>query len=437
MSPHHASDSVIVLGNHAPGCVAGTRSLGRRGIPSTIASEDSTIPAFASRYCTEKVVMPNPFGDLSNYSETLLELAKRPDVRTIMPFREPDVYTLSKHRAEFAEHVATLWPEFATLRRAQDRVELIEAASDAHVSVPRTQLLDEVDDWDRELIVKARYSILCEEYATDRSSDEAIEMGKTRYLQPGREPDRDALREAMSHTPIVQEYVPGTEYAFRALYDRGEPVITSQKRLVRGQKYPRGPSVYHESVSIPELEEAGRALLDHLTWHGVASVGFMEDRRTGEFKLLEINPRFWASLPLDIHAGLDYPYHYWRLAGEDPITGYPGAETGTASHYLLGELSHLDSVLREDYPLVERPSPLATVSDIVSSTVDQPNFDLLSADDPRPFLRDSWNALREHVRVRSVIPSRIGHPGAGQSEERPMTPPNGSRVSGVERGGQD
>lgn len=437
MSPHHAADSVIVLGNHAPGCVAGTRSLGRRGIPSTIASEDSTIPAFSSQYCTEKVVMPNPFDDLSNYSDTLLGLAKRPDVRTIMPFREPDVYTLSKHRAEFAEHVATLWPEFATLRRAQDRVELVEAALDADVPVPRTQLLDDVDDWDRELIVKARYSILCDEYDTDLSSDRVIEMGKTRYLRSGREPDRDSLREAMSHTPIVQEYVPGTEYTFRALYDHGEPVITSQKRLVRGQKYPRGPSVYHESVSIPELEEAGRALLDHLAWHGVASVGFMEDRRTGAFKLLEINPRFWASLPLDIHAGLDYPYYYWRLAGGEPVTGYPEADTGTASHYLFGELSHLNSVLREDYPLVERPSPLTTVTDIVSSTLEQPNFDLLSADDPRPFLRGGWNALREHVRVGSVMPSMMSQPDTNQSEETPGTPRNGSRVSGVDIGGQD
>lgn len=437
MSPHRTSDSVIVLGNHAPGCVAGTRSLGRRGVPSTIASEDSTIPAFASRYCTERVVTPDPFGDLSNYSDTLLRLARRPDVRTLVPFREPDVYVLSKHRAEFSEHVATLWPELATLRRAQDRVELIDAAVDADVPVPRTQLLSDVDEWDREQVVKARYSMLCDEYAADLSSDEVVEMGKTRYLQPGREPDRDSLREVMSHTPIVQEYVPGTEYTFRALYDRGEPVITSQKRLVRGQKYPRGPSVYHESVSDPELEAVGRALLDHLVWHGVASVGFMEDRRTGEFKLLEINPRFWASLPLDIHAGLDYPYYYWRLAGEEPITGSPEADTGTSSHYLFGELSHLNSVLREDYPLVERPSPLATVTDIVSSTIDQPNFDLLSADDPRPFLRGGWNALREHVRVGSVTPSPIGRPDTNRSEGTPGSPRTGSRVSGVDRGGQD
>lgn len=437
MSPHQASDSVIVLGNHAPGCVAGTRSLGRRGIPCTIASEDSTIPAFSSKYCAEKVVTSSPLSDLSNYSETLVELAKRPDVRTIIPFREPDVYTLSKHRAEFADHVAALWPKFATLRRAQDRVELLEAARDANVPVPRTQLLDDVDDWDRELIVKARYALLCSEYATDLSSDELVEMGKTRYLEPGREPDRDALRESMSHTPIVQEYVPGTEYTFRALYDRGEPVLTSQKRLIRGQKYPRGPSVYHESVAHPRLEEVGRAVLDHLDWHGVASVGFMEDRRTGEFKLLEINPRFWASLPLDIHAGVDFPYYYWRLAGGEPIAGNPEADAGIASHYLVGELSHLHSVLEENYPLAQRPSLLATVADIVSSTIDQPHFDLLSADDPRPFLRDVWNALWEHLRVGSVMPSLIGQPETNHSEVTPRTPREGSRVSGVDQGGQD
>jgi len=38
-------------------------------------------------------------------------------------------------------------------------------------------------------------------------------------------------------------------------------------------------------------------ILGKRDWHGLASVGFMRDENTGEFKLLEINPRFWSSLP--------------------------------------------------------------------------------------------------------------------------------------------
>jgi len=158
-------------------------------------------------------------------------------------------------------------------------------------------------------------------------------------------------------------------------------------------KYPRGPSVYHEAVDIPALERAGLAILDELDWHGPASVGFIRDSETGTFKLLEINPRFWASLPCDIHAGVDYPHHYWQLANGATGPFDPTYRPGTASHFLRGELVHLHSVLTEEYAFVSRPPVGETVSGMASSLLEQPNFDVLSLDDPRPFLRDTLNTV--------------------------------------------
>lgn len=307
MSPRCPSAWIVLLANRAPGCVAGVRSLGRRGIHTTVASEDLADPAHASRYIDETVVVADPFVDVEEYKSDLLSLANRPGVRAIVPFREVDVYALSRYRAEFDDHVATLWPAFDTLRRVHDRMRLVEAGAEAGVPVPRTKLLGEVDDWDRELIVKARYALLAGEYADELPSDTIREVGRTRYLEPGREPDRAAIREAMGHTPIVQEYVPGPEYSFRALYDHGDPVVTSQIRQLRAFKYAGGASVCRSSVHVPELEEAGTALLDRLDWHGLAEVEFIEDARTGEFTLMEVNPRIWASISCDVAAGVDFP----------------------------------------------------------------------------------------------------------------------------------
>ena len=59
----------------------------------------------------------------------------------------------------------------------------------------------------------------------------------------------------------------------------------------------------------PELDSIGRALLDELDWHGLASVQFIEDATTDEYKLMEINSRFWASVSCAVKAGLDFPYY--------------------------------------------------------------------------------------------------------------------------------
>jgi predicted ATP-grasp superfamily ATP-dependent carboligase len=213
------------------------------------------------------------------------------------------------------------------------------------------------------------------------------------YLEPGVEPDRDAIRAEMGHEPLVQEYIPGTEHAFWALYDHGEPVATCQRNRVRGFKYSGSASIYRESVRIPELEAAGRALLDALDWHGLASAQFMRNERTGEFTLMEINPRFWLSLPCAIQAGADFANYYWRLAGGEPIRIDSPYEAGVGTHLLRGEASHLHSILREDYAFVPRPSFSATLREVARSLYEQPHFDLLSLDDPGPFVRDFRNSV--------------------------------------------
>ena len=54
-------------------------------------------------------------------------------------------------------------------------------------------------------------------------------------------------------------------------------------------------------------------------------VEFKKDTRDGQFKLMEINPKFWGSLDLAIAAGVDFPYLAARMAAEgdiDPVEDY-------------------------------------------------------------------------------------------------------------------
>ncbi|MFW6003794.1 MAG: ATP-grasp domain-containing protein [Halanaeroarchaeum sp.] len=388
--------AAVVPAIRAPNSVALLRSLGRRGVHTIAVSEHERPPSFRSRYVDERVAVPTPGENIDGYREELLALARRDDVRAIFPVREADVYALSTDRSSFADHVAPLWPTAEALRAVHDRSILFDVAERAGVDVPETRLLTEVEDWDRERIVKGRFAILVDEFVETVRPGMVGSPPKTIFLEPGTEPYVDSIVDEMGHVPIAQEYVRGTEYCLRALYHDGEPVVTTQKRLRRGYKYSRGPSVYHEAVDIPELRRAGLRLLEELQWEGIASVGFIRDD-AGQFNLLEINPRFPASIPVDIHAGVDYPAYVWDLATDGPLETPPDYRPGTASHLLRGEIAHLHSVLFEDYPMVERPGLGQTLWDIASSTLRQPNFDLASLDDPGPFVRDTWNAVRGTV----------------------------------------
>jgi len=384
---------VVPTGRGAYSCTC-VRSLGRRGIETIVASEVEGVSAAASRYCTESVRVADPEVDLLAYRDDLLALAERPSVATVIPVRPTDTYVLSRFQEAFQAVTSVFVPTLAQLDTVFDRVRLFEAARDAGVPVPRTESLDAVTDWSRPQVVKSRYNLLTSRYLCDRDESDAELVKSVDHLAAGERPD-DSLRDRLSHTPIVQEYVPSSdEYMVAALYDHGEPLATFQHRQIRGNSYTGGGGVYRRSVAIPELGRVAHDLLEALEWHGLACIEYMRHAETGEFVLTEINPRMWQSLPSTVRAGADFPYYYWLAATGRPEAIDADYELGVGSHLLDGELGYLTSVLREESPLVPSPSVPGAAWAILASCLREPHFDYLAMDDPGPFLRGVVNKLR-------------------------------------------
>lgn len=300
-------DAIVVTASRYPHGYASVRSLASQGVHTIAAVDDEALSVTVSRFCDESVLIPPP-SDLPAYKDALVGLAARPDVRTIVPHRPHDTYLLSRYYDEFDRHIDTVVPPFETLKTVHDRKRLADAAENADVAIPKTQLLSEVNDWSSDQIVKSRYNLLTDAYIDTFELEDSKIAKSIEHVPTDKTPDTAALVDKMHHEPIVQEYINGTdEYLFGALYDRGEALGTFQHRQIRGDSYTGSGGVYRETVDIPALEKAGRAILDELEWHGLACIEYVEDASTGEFMLVEINPRMWQSLACATSAGADFP----------------------------------------------------------------------------------------------------------------------------------
>ncbi|WP_144920659.1 carboxylate--amine ligase [Halorubrum salsamenti] len=363
--------------------VVAVRSLARAGVAPVLASDGQRSPALSSKHRAEAVDVPDPTESMRGYADALVDLAARDDVTTVLPLREADAYALASRREELSTHLDPVWPDFDTLRSAQDRRALFSIAEGLDIPVPRTRPLTDWPDDDGPLVVKPRYTIVVDE---DGGGSHEPDV---RLLDAGERPPVQSVVDEMGHVPVTQEFVPSDgEYGFFALMDRGEPVATFQHRRIRSFTYSGGASVYREAVDGAELREHGTALLSALDWHGPAMVEFRRDARDGSFRLMEINPRFWGSLALPVHAGVDFPRHYAALAaGQRPEGGLPEYRVGVGSHLLSGEFAYLYNVLRADGH--GDPPPIGReVAALATSLYRNPNFDLLSLDDPLPFVAD-------------------------------------------------
>ncbi|MDH4223605.1 MAG: ATP-grasp domain-containing protein, partial [candidate division Zixibacteria bacterium] len=115
-------------------------------------------------------------------------------------------------------------------------------------------------------------------------------------------------RTGETRTSMIQELIWGGGYGFFSIFNQGEPRAIFMHKRIREYPITGGPSTVAESYYNPRLKELGLKLLKELKWNGVAMVEFKKDVKDDEFKLMEINPKFWGSLNLAIASGVDFPY---------------------------------------------------------------------------------------------------------------------------------
>ena len=87
----------------------------------------------------------------------------------------------------------------------------------------------------------------------------------------------------------------------------GHPRARFAHRRIHEVPHTGGVSSFRESVRLPDIEAHALSVLRRIGWNGVAMLEYRRDARTGDFRLLELNARFWGSLHLALAAGVDFP----------------------------------------------------------------------------------------------------------------------------------
>jgi predicted ATP-grasp superfamily ATP-dependent carboligase len=156
---------------------------------------------------------------------------------------------------------------------------------------------------------------------------------------------------------VVQEFVDGEGIGYFALMCHGELRAEFAHRRIR-DVYPTGSgSAVRMSVDPdPEVRNASLAILKALRWHGVAMVEFRQARGASP-AFMEVNGRFWNSLPLACYAGADFPAWLAELAENGDLPDQSRFRSRIVCRWLLGDFRHVIEVLKgapDGYP---RPYP--------------------------------------------------------------------------------
>ncbi|HXY78600.1 MAG TPA: ATP-grasp domain-containing protein [Candidatus Acidoferrales bacterium] len=397
---------ILVLDGNQNQAVAAVRSLAGAGHMVLAGDSTSWNKAGWSRFARETFRYPSPQGQADAFVSRIAEVvAAQPGTLVtptlVMPMTEATTLSLSAHRERiFSAGGCMVLPAHEQVLRAFDKQQTTELARSLGIAVPRTILVDNRDEAER-----AARSLEYPVVLKPRASEELGKMGNVRT--GGRPQYASTLAEfqsayaeisGRSSGVLVQQYVEGEGTGYFALMHNGELRAEFAHRRIR-DVYPTGSgSAVRVSVEPePEIRRAGVAILEALRWHGVAMVEFRWQAGKPPV-FMEVNGRFWHSLPLACYAGVDFPALLAQMAEHGDVPLAHGYRSGVRCRWFLGDLRHLIEVWKGPPPGYPGPYPgrfrtLASVFKPVPGTV----HDLFLWTDPLPELGDWLDFARRIV----------------------------------------
>ena len=385
---------VLVLNAVPHVVVAVARSLDRKGIPVTFAHVDKgkTPPTRAIR---DSVLLPSHRDAPGEFIDTLCRAIEVGGHDMLIPCSDPGLAVVLEHydRLSSLLHVGCPRPE--VVRRVLDKSQTIEVARACGILTPAPCDLPDILAIERHRS-RLRFPIIAKPLSKEDESKHAFKM---RYLATFQD-----LRDAFLLDPqfgvdnLLQEFCPGDGIGIEVLFHDNQPLTMFQHRRLKELPVSGGGSVTSISEPLdPELTEQAVALLRKLNWEGVAMVEFKCDRAERRSVLMEVNGRYWGSLPLASGAGIDFPFYEWQLAhGQQPVI--PAAySTGLRFRWLGGDIRRLGSLFEASAEGFSLPSKLGESIRFLKDFAGPTCPAVWSWSDPVPALLDCRRSIKYAV----------------------------------------
>ncbi|GAB3290016.1 hypothetical protein GCM10027297_36160 [Parahaliea aestuarii] len=383
-------DTALVLDADTLPALGIIRSLGRSGVRVIAASSHANAIGGYSRFAAKHLRYPDPMSETAAFLDWVQrQLRDIKQLALVIPVTERSLVPLSRHFAGHADRSLFAMANDSALEQVLDKARTAELATRCKVPQPKSWSLSNAGqlhalsgELPYPLVIKPARSI------SDGSTRRQFSV---RYAHTPEALQRSAAAMLPTTDLILQEYFSGDGIGVEVLAMCGEILYAFQHRRLHEVPLSGGGSSLRQSEDVnPELLAASRRLLSALDWSGVAMVEFKVQASTGRYILVEINGRFWGSLPLALAAGADFPRLLWHMQRDLPLPDLPAYRRGIRCHKLSAELHWCEAVFRRqaDTRLVAIPSRWRAIRETLSMLLPGHHFDAQSWSDPLPGLVD-------------------------------------------------
>lgn len=294
---------ILLLDGEGVQVVCMARELNLLGHELTALCAKKISSGYATRYLHHKYISPNLHADAESYRTYFYEHLQQYTYDLIIPMGDPSAYFLSqeKETVETMYHTVCAVETYCIFELANDKQKLMEVCEKYDIVHPKT----------RELTIDTMTQAV--EYvgfpAMVKPNLSAGAKGIVKVDNILELKEKFPLIAATFGNCTLQQYVEQPDYYYNVMLYRTREGKTAAFTIIKIQRYfplKGGSSCFSETIEHPFLLQQCENCLEKLNWRGFADFDVLEDKYTGELKIIEINPRVPSSLQASFAAGVNF-----------------------------------------------------------------------------------------------------------------------------------
>ena len=383
-------EKVLLLGVD----ISVVRSLGRKGVRVHTAWTDPSYPSVSSRYVARHHPTAPPNTDSGDsWKADLKALLRKEKFDLVIPTDDPSIIPLQHHRGEFEGLAKFYLLDDEVFRVSSSKSLSTELARSLGLPTPASYRVHGLSELDG-VMSRLTFPIVLKPI---RSFSQA-NLNDRKQVRKAYTADeaRELFSEMRSDEGVlVQENFIGNGVGVEVLAKDGE-ILAAFQHLRIHEPIHGGSSSYRKGVPLdPGLLEATRKLMKALRYTGVGMVEYKYNLKTGEWIFIEINGRFWGSLPLAVASGADFPWFLYRMLVRGENDFPRKFKTGLYCRNLRRDLEWVRYNLRADAsdPTLLTVPLWKLLGESLNLITLRERSDMFTLDDPKP----GWLELCDYL----------------------------------------
>jgi predicted ATP-grasp superfamily ATP-dependent carboligase len=292
---------VLLLDGQTIQSLAIAKSLKKNNYDVVLFCDTKTSYGYRTKYADAKVICPSVITNPVEFKSFLIEYLKENSIDVVIPMNDFSASFLSSNKLELLEFTKFIIPDIAIFNSGYDKNELMQICEKHHFPHPKSADLDTVS---LELAAeKVGFPSLIKPNITTGGRGITLVNSKEEFFRI-----YDSIKEEHGSCHLQQFIEEGGKQFKVQLFvdDKGGLLASTVIDKIRFYPEKGGSSCCNKTIEDANLVTLCYNVLKTIGWVGFADFDLIQDPKTGESKIMEINPRVPACIKSSIVSGIDF-----------------------------------------------------------------------------------------------------------------------------------